>query len=165
MSSYYVSIGEREYNVRVTDSQIYVNGEPVNLDLVSLNENGLHLMCEGNQSREVVLGTHTTGVYEVITGGRRVIARVNQAHQRSRHHRDNKVPGHITAPMPGLVVAIQVREGDRVQEGQILAVQEAMKMQMQLKAPFNGIVDHIAVLVGEEVPKDALILRMTKDLN
>ena len=162
MSSYYVSIGEHEYNVRVTDSQIYVNGEPVEFDLVSLNENGLHLMCEGNQSREVYLGTHTAGVYEVITGGKRVIAHINRNHHRSQNKLDNQMVGYIKAPMPGLVVELQVGEGDQVMEGQVLAVQEAMKMQMQLKAPFNGTVEQIAVHVGEQVGKGAVILRLSQ---
>ena len=160
MSSYFVSIGEREYNVKVTDSQVLLNGEPVNLDLVSLNDNGLHLVCEGHQSREVYLGSHSSGVYEVISGGRRVIARVNQQHCRSRLDLKEKNAGHITAPMPGLVVELMVGEGDFVVEGQVLAVQEAMKMQMQLKAPFTGIVEHIAVDVGTQVGKDSLILRL-----
>ncbi len=162
MSNYYVSIGEREYNVQVSGSQVSLNGEPVNLDLVSLNGNGLHLVCEGNQSREVYLGMQTAGVYEVITGGRRVIARVNQAHRRSRHNLKEHNIGHITAPMPGLVVELLVAEGELVKEGQVLAVQEAMKMQMQLKAPFAGRVGHIAVNEGQQVGKDALILRMAK---
>ena len=160
MSSYFVSIGEREYNVKVTDSQVLLNGEPVNLDLVSLNGNGLHLVCEGNQSREVYLGSRSSGVYEVISGGRRVIARVNQAHRRSGAEFHEKNVGHITAPMPGLVVELLVDEGDLVVEGQVLAVQEAMKMQMQLKAPFAGSVEYVAVGAGTQVGKDALILRL-----
>ena len=63
-------------------------------------------MREGNQSREVYLGTHTSGVYEVISGGRRVIARVNQANRRPRHNLEKHVAGHILAPMPGLVVEL-----------------------------------------------------------
>ncbi len=158
MSSYFVSIGEREYNVKVTESQVLLNDEPVNIDLVSLNGNGLHLVCEGNQSREVYLGSHSNGVYEVISGGRRVFARVDQAHRRPIVDPQDQNVGHITAPMPGLVVELLVDEGDCVVEGQVLAVQEAMKMQMQLKAPFAGSVDHIAVGVGTQVGKDALIM-------
>ena len=71
-------------------------------------------------------------------------------------------PGHITAPMPGLLVELFVTEGEVVAKGQVLAVQEAMKMQMQLKAPFTGRVEQIAVSVGAQVSKDALILRMAK---
>jgi biotin carboxyl carrier protein len=161
MSSYCVLIGEREYTVQVTDSQVILNGEPVNLDLVSLNGNGLHLVCEGNHSREVYLGTHNLGVYEVITGGRRVFARVNQSHRRPKYDPTKNNIGHITAPMPGLVVELLVEEGESVAEGQVLAVQEAMKMQMQLKAPFTGKIEHIAVCVGTHVGKDELILRMS----
>ena len=148
--------------MQVLDKQVLLNGEPVNLDLVSLNGNGLHLICEGNQSREVYLGTQTSGVYEVITGGRRVIARVNQGNRRPKHYLKKHIVGQISAPMPGLVVELLVEEGEFVKEGQVLAVQEAMKMQMQLKAPFAGRVEHIAVRAGMQVGKDALILRMVE---
>ena len=160
MSTYFVSIGEREYNVKVTGSQVLLNDEPVDLDLVSLNRNGLHLVCEGNQSREVYLGAQSSGVYEVISGGRRVIAKVDHAHRRSRSDTQEQNVGHIFAPMPGIVVELLVDVGDCVTEGQVLAVQEAMKMQMQLKSPFTGTVEHIAVGVGAPVGKGALILRL-----
>lgn len=162
MSRYCVSIGEREYNVQVTDSQIFLNGEPVNLDLVSLNGNGLHLFCEGRQSREVYLGTHTSGVYEIILGGRRVIARVSHAHQNSRKVENKHEIGCIMSPMPGFIVEISVSEGEIVEEGQVVAVQESMKMQMQLKAPFTGKIEEIAVSPGAQVGKDTLIIRMVE---
>jgi biotin carboxyl carrier protein len=163
MSNYYVSIGNREYNVKVTDSQVLLNGEPVNLDLVSLNENGLHLVCEGHHSREVYLGTHAAGVYEVISDGHRVIAKVNREHhQRHAAIRDQNA-GYITAPMPGLVVELLVAEGDYVDEGQIVAVQESMKMQMQLKAPISGRIKHIAVDAGVQIGKDDLVMVLEQD--
>jgi biotin carboxyl carrier protein len=163
MSNYFVSIGNREYNVKVTDSQVLLNGEPVSLDLVSLNENGLHLVCEGHQSREVYLGSHASGVYEVISGGHRVIARVNHEHHQRYAVIKEQNAGHITAPMPGLVVELLVAEGDHVDEGQVLAVQEAMKMQMQLKAPISGRIKHIAVDTGAQIGKDDLVMVLEQD--
>lgn len=53
----------------------------------------------------------------------------------------------ITAPMPGVVVAIRVKPGDAVSAGQAVVVVEAMKMQNELTVTHDGIVSE--VLVGE----------------
>lgn len=58
---------------------------------------------------------------------------------------------HLNAPMPGTIVAIKVDKGEKVMQGQILLVMEAMKMEHTLKAPFSGIVKHIHYQLGDLV--------------
>jgi biotin carboxyl carrier protein len=60
---------------------------------------------------------------------------------------DDRGPKKITAPMPGKVVRLLVREGDEVEPGAGVAVVEAMKMQNEIKSPKKGTVQKI--LVGE----------------
>ncbi|MDP9442806.1 MAG: biotin/lipoyl-binding protein, partial [Actinomycetota bacterium] len=59
--------------------------------------------------------------------------------------------GSVTAPMPGSVLSVAVRAGDRVAAGDTLAVLEAMKMELALKAPYAGVVAHGDVRAGEQV--------------
>ena len=159
MSTYNVSIGEREYNVQITDSSLMVNGEAINVDLVSLNGNGLHLFRHGNRNREFYLSPQAQGMVEVLSAGRRIIARVDPGYR--RHHRRKQVDaGDVIAPMPGLVVDVQVSEGDTVEAGQVLVVQEAMKMQMQLRAPFAGRVARLPVGIGAQVEKGAMLVKV-----
>lgn len=66
----------------------------------------------------------------------------------------------VTAPMPGLVVSVEVAPGDSVASGQVVAVLEAMKMQHQLVAKVDGKVGEIAVAAGERVASGALILEI-----
>jgi len=64
----------------------------------------------------------------------------------------------LLCPMPGLVVRIEVAEGDEVQEGQPLAVVEAMKMENTLRAERRGIVTRIAATPGASLKVDDVIM-------
>lgn len=66
----------------------------------------------------------------------------------------------LRAPMPGLVVAIPVAEGQPVEKGQVLAVLESMKMQNELKAPRGGTVGRIRVKAGESVEQKQTLLSL-----
>ncbi|MDR3518525.1 MAG: pyruvate carboxylase [Azospirillaceae bacterium] len=66
-------------------------------------------------------------------------------------------PSHIPAPTPGLVVSIAVREGQRVEKGDILVGLEAMKMETTVRADRPGVVRRVAVTTGQQVEiKDLL---------
>lgn len=65
---------------------------------------------------------------------------------------------HLKAPMPGLVVAIPVSEGQAVEKGQVLLILESMKMQNELKAPRSGAIGRIRVKVGESVEQRQTLL-------
>ncbi|MGB1696773.1 MAG: biotin/lipoyl-containing protein [Thermoplasmatota archaeon] len=62
-----------------------------------------------------------------------------------------KGDGRIKPPMPGKIVEVPVKEGDEVQEGQVVIILEAMKMQNDIKAPFGGIVQKVHVQEGSNV--------------
>ncbi len=68
----------------------------------------------------------------------------------------------LLCPMPGLIVSIAVNEGDEVQEGQTLAVVEAMKMENVLKAERKGIVSRIPVKAGDSLAVDEIIMEFAK---
>ncbi len=57
----------------------------------------------------------------------------------------------ITAPMPGCVIKVDVKEGDVVEEGKCLAIIEAMKMETGLYAAISGKVKKVRVVKGKQV--------------
>jgi 3-methylcrotonyl-CoA carboxylase alpha subunit len=68
--------------------------------------------------------------------------------------------GRLTAPMPGKVVQLLARVGERVKQGQALAVMEAMKMEHTLHAPHDGVVQELLYAVGDQVLEGGELLRL-----
>ena len=65
---------------------------------------------------------------------------------------------HIEAPMPGLILDIQVSEGQEVKEGDALLVLEAMKMENVILSPRDGVIKTISVEKGSAVDKKNLLV-------
>ena len=65
----------------------------------------------------------------------------------------------VTAPMPGLVLRVEVAPGDEVAAGDTLLVLEAMKMENALKAPAEATVEAVEVARGQAVEKGAVLVR------
>ena len=71
-----------------------------------------------------------------------------------------EIKGGLTAPMPGNVLATHVQQGEEVQEGQLLLILEAMKMQHRIVAPFDGSVKELHVGEGDQVDNGALLVML-----
>ena len=67
---------------------------------------------------------------------------------------------HLRAPMPGLVVAIPVSEGQPVKRGEVILILESMKMQNELKAPRDGTIGRLRVRPGETVEQKQTLLSL-----
>jgi biotin carboxyl carrier protein len=68
--------------------------------------------------------------------------------------------GLLEAPMPGKILELLVSEGDEVEEGQPVAILEAMKMENELKAPTAGTVATVVVAENDNVEKNQTILEI-----
>ncbi|WP_374286123.1 pyruvate carboxylase [Lactococcus sp.] len=67
---------------------------------------------------------------------------------------------HIGATMPGSVLEVLVKKGDKVKKGQALMVTEAMKMETSIEAPFTGEIIDIHVVKGEAIQTKDLLIEM-----
>jgi 3-methylcrotonyl-CoA carboxylase alpha subunit len=70
--------------------------------------------------------------------------------------------GLMTSPMPGRVASVAVSVGDHVVKGQKLVVVEAMKMELGLVAPFDGVIDLLSAAEGGQVREGELLLRVAR---
>jgi geranyl-CoA carboxylase alpha subunit len=64
------------------------------------------------------------------------------------------------APMPGKVAAVLVEEGAPVSKGQPVAILEAMKMEMEILAPRDGVIGKIRVVAGDQVKTRAVLIEI-----
>ena len=71
--------------------------------------------------------------------------------------------GTLASPMPGMIVAVSVAEGDLVRKGQSLVVLEAMKMEHALTAPFDGHVASLAARVGDQVAEGVTLVTLARE--
>ena len=69
----------------------------------------------------------------------------------------------MTAPMPGVILSINVSPGDQVNEGDVLMVLEAMKMNNDLHASRSGTIASVDVAAGDQVKYGQVLLRFAKD--
>ena len=99
------------------------------------------------------------GVGQEGQGAREVQARVlNQMAQRAGG--SGYSSGRLTAPMPGQVRAINVAVGEAVTKGKTLLVLEAMKMEIRIQAPSDGVVERLAVEQGETVEREQVLIEI-----
>lgn len=66
----------------------------------------------------------------------------------------------LTSPMPGKVIDVRVKPGDEVEKGAILLIIESMKMENNILAPFNAIVETVNVEKGEMVGGASVLVKL-----
>ena len=65
--------------------------------------------------------------------------------------------GAVTAIMPGKIIRVLVTEGEKVAEGDVICILEAMKMENELKAPKDGVVKALHIEPGQDVEMGAVL--------
>lgn len=163
---YRVTIGDRLLEVEVRGSEVLVDGEQVEVDFEGLDGVPVHSLILNGVSHRVVARAEGSGAWRVELDGEPFSADV--VDERTAAIREMtggaaaaRGPRPVVAPMPGLVVRVEVSEGDRVEEGQGIVIVEAMKMENELRASGPGVVERIHVAEGDAVEKDQLLVALS----
>jgi len=72
-------------------------------------------------------------------------------------------PEIVKAFIPGTIVAVRTKTGERVREGDTLLLLDAMKMHNEVCSAVNGVVRELLVATGDKVEKGQLLVRLRKD--
>jgi pyruvate carboxylase subunit B len=162
---YIVEIEGRRVEVEVDGDAITVDGAPAGqAKMTEVDGTPVRLVTIGNAVHRVMAHRDgERGSYLLRIDGRRYA--VHALDERTRAIRDLSVaasgpagPQPVKAPMPGLIVRINVSIGDEVIAGQGVAAIEAMKMENELRAVAGGRVKAIRAAVGQAVEKGAILV-------
>lgn len=161
---YIVTIGGRAVTVQVTGDGVVVNGRARPATLIPVPHTPIrHLTLDG-RSATVALVRGDEG-WTVGVRGETLAADVIDERTKALRDMTGKsgAPGSggaVKAPMPGLVLRLEVAVGDTVTAGQGLVVLEAMKMENEIKAGVAGVVSAIRVAAGQAVDKGAVLIEL-----
>ena len=160
---YVTTVGDREFLVEIVDEHhVSIDGKTYEVDFVSVSGQPVYSLIADGKSHEAYVRESDEG-WQVLLRGRLYPVKVeDEREKRLRAAAGGGVAEtgefHLKAPMPGLVVAIPVEEGQQVKKGQVLLILESMKMQNELKSPRDGTVNRITVRAGESVEQKQPLL-------
>ena len=160
---YFVTIGDQEMEVELSPEGVRVDGVELSTDLAEMDGTDVHSLLLGSRSHHILASRNGSGEWNLHLSGRHLLARVVDERTRTIRQmagvREGTAgPRALRAPMPGLVVKIEIQEGDEVAAGQGLVIVEAMKMENELKSEADGRIKRILVNPGEAVEKDQVLV-------
>ncbi len=162
---YVTIINDTRFEIDIEkDGTLKVNGEPREVDFLSLGPS-LYSILMNHRSYEALI-EEREGKYDVLMQGRLYTGEVLDERAQLLATRRGSLGAEsgeisIKAPMPGLIAAIPVTEGEAVVKGQTIVILESMKMQNELKAPREGTVQRISVQPGQTVEQNKLLVTLT----
>ena len=160
---YITTLDGKEYLIEIIDEHhVAVDGRVQEVDFESVSGQPVYSMIIDGKSYESYVYETEEG-WQVLTRGRQYNLTVeDEREKRLRAAAGNGVAEtgeyHLKAPMPGLVVSILLKEGEKVEKGQVLLILESMKMQNELKSPKAGTVGRIRVKQGDTVEQRQALL-------
>jgi len=160
---YITTIEDKQFVVEIIDDKhVNVNGKVYEVDFESVSGQPVYsLIVDGRSHESYVAQEEDT--WQVLLRGRLYPVTVeDEREKRLRAAAGGGVAESgefiLKAPMPGLVVAIPVDEGQQVKKGQVILILESMKMQNELKVPRDGTIQRIKVKPGESVEQKQTLL-------
>jgi len=163
---YHVTLRSRTYIIDVAGGSVIVDGETLEAHAAAIPGTPLLHLLLGKDSWTVACQQLDTRRWALGAVGERVEVdvqddRSKQIEALTGQGRKVAAGGVVKAPMPGLVVRVEVTQGEVVEVGKGLVVVEAMKMENELRATHQGVVEQIHVKAGDRVEKGAALVTLS----
>lgn len=161
---YNCKIGDKEFSFSLDRTGNNIEVDSTNsevIDLVQLSKGMFHLLID-NLSFHISVTKSTGGTIASVNGEELSVEIEDRLSQLQKEigirKPSQKNLGNIHAPIPGLVVRINVSLGESVEIGTPLLALEAMKMENEIKSPVKGEIKKISVSEGQSVSNDYLLM-------
>lgn len=163
MNDFVVSINTSKWNVKVlSDKELLVDEKKYNYELIPVCNNSYFLKLN-NEVFELTSEKLNNEVFKILLNGNDFDVTIRTALQEKafkllensavsqQHHLD------VKAPMPGMILKINKKAGEKIEQGESVIILEAMKMENDLKASASGIIENIFVKEGSAVEKGTVL--------
>lgn len=150
-----------EYNkIQVIETPTFFYGMTLNEQIMVEIETGKTLLIELTSVGPLREGGHRTVYFDLngLPHEVEILDRNVEGTVMVRQKADRSDPKQIGAQMPGSVVSIMVKSGDKVSQNDTLIVTEAMKMESTIQAPMDGVIKAVHVIEKEQVKGDDLLI-------
>lgn len=159
---YYAKVDGQDFEIVIGEGELLVNGEKYEIDFQELPEAGMVSLIINNRSLEAVVEEQEDSLSAVLIRGELYEVQV----QDERAYRLAQARGKmavtsgeatIKSPMPGIIIAVPVQTGDKVEKEDQIVILESMKMENELRAPIAGVVTRVTVEPGMSVEKNQVL--------
>jgi pyruvate carboxylase subunit B len=163
---YIVTVNGERTGIDLDAGEVELDGRTIPVQLSDVDGTPVRLVHVGDRVYRVIVRERAgRGSYTLWLDGFNY--EIEALDERTRTIRDLTAaqtgpagPAPLVAPMPGLIVRVNVEPGDTVAAGQGLVVMEAMKMENELRAAGAGKVKTVHAKAGEAVDKGALLVEL-----
>lgn len=158
-----ILIGDEIIRFLSENGTVVINGKVTGYQIVD-DRDGKMIIKLGDSIREVLYSTEAGTTEFYSQGTRSSFSALTDRALLLRTLRPAEADGglyaDLKAPMPGMVVRVSVREGEKVARGTPMVILEAMKMENEIRAPRDAFVESVAVREGMVVEKDQVLLKL-----
>ncbi len=160
MNDFIVSVNDKKLKIGFNkNDKLEINNLEYEYSILHIN-NSTYLLKIGNESFLVSLKSEENSKYFVTLKGHVFETLVRTSLEEKASTLINaKIAQHskaiVKAPMPGMIIKIKKKAGDKVTSGESILILEAMKMENDIRSPISGIIENIKISEGKTVEKGA----------
>jgi biotin carboxyl carrier protein len=146
------------------EGKMYIESDDkkIEIDYQEISENCISLLI-GKEHYTVYHARAQGKCYVSVQGEDYIIEPVKKARGKAAADLGDHAENIICAPMPGKVLKLMVKEGDKVRKKQSLVIVEAMKMEHEVRAPFDATVTKVNFSEGQMVDTESPIIELQKE--